>query len=148
MKDQIIPHILRDRIIMHMKDHNTVVTPKQKASAVDEIFETYLKMLNTGEKELDIYSLFFSIITNYDTSRWIRQRMTNKDEDKSVVYDFIKNHAYSTNFEVRWKKDMSSLMKWRYDQYPHIQEDLDRLIFILTGKTLIEVVEEVKQLNS
>jgi len=148
MKDQIIPHILRDRIIMYIKTHNSEVPPHQKADYIDEIVTTYFKLLNMGKTELDIYALYFSLITNYETFRWIRKRMDNKDEDKPKIFDFIKNYAFSTNFEVKWKKDMSNIMEWRYNQYPHIQDDLNRLVFMLSGKEFTEIKEEIRQLNS
>lgn len=147
MKDQIIPHLLRDRIIMYMKEHNLKVSQQQKTDYVQEIFETYFKILNKDEKDSEVYSLFFSIITNYDTFKWIRSRMKGVDEDKAQVYDFIKNHAYASNFDVRWKLDMSNLLWWRYSQHTQIQEDLDRLVFMLTGKSLVEVKLEVEQLS-
>lgn len=144
MKDLIIPHILRDRIIMYIFEHNGTLPDKTKEEYIQEIVEAYFETLNISKEVNEAYCYCFGAMTNYETFNWIMDRVRNKgEEDLSKRFDGIKWYSHSKNPLPSHKKDISKIMIWKYESNNEVQKYVDRLCFMLTGKDFITIRKEL-----
>lgn len=140
MKDHLKPHRLFDRVVLAIIAKRMAgITDEEYAMNTKEIKETYLDLFYSNRTLADRYSNIFGLLTTLDLFR----ALAMEDWLKSAMV-LTGQHWYVCR-PVRFQ--YSGMLRGRYNQYPELQDRLDRMVEILSGKTLRTHHEELIEYN-
>ena len=142
MVDRLNLLILHDRVLFCTILQAETMTTAEYLKMDEIIKNKFLELLESNKEHSVVYNLFFTLL---GSNNGLLNCITNTKEGDSFVQDSCRLAYLGCSQNTYKRKYLSSIMIHRYSSNPGLQKDLNELVRLLSGKTLIQHDEEMER---